>query len=105
MPSPDAKPTSTQYPRHSPWFKRLITQPSGFNSLRSIYKSIGPTQGPVDFASRALSTLHIECSASEQSLARVPCSGRVIIVANHPFGALDGLAAIRIIGARRPDLR
>ncbi len=38
-------------------------------------------------------------------MTRIPVQGRVIIVANHPFGALDGLAAIRIIGERRPDMR
>ena len=31
--------------------------------------------------------------------------GRVIFVANHPFGALDGLIAIALLGAVRPDLK
>jgi len=49
--------------------------------------------------------MRIDVDSCEQTLMRVPLEGRVIIVANHPFGALDGLAAIRIIGKRRPDLR
>ncbi len=49
--------------------------------------------------------MRIDCVPSEQSLAHLPRSGRVIIVANHPCGALDGLAAIRVIGTRRSDVR
>ena len=91
--------------RAAPWFARLLTQLSGIGSLHSIYKSIGPTRDPVEFAERALTTMRIDCQLAEQSLANVPRTGRVIIVANHPFGALDGLAAISIVGSVRPDLR
>jgi putative hemolysin len=89
----------------APWLVRLFARLSGIDALHSIYKSIGPTQGPVEFASRALSTMRIDVSSCEEALKRIPEQGRVIIVANHPFGALDGLAAIRILGARRPDMR
>ena len=100
--------TVPQWGRESgiaPWLVRLVARFTGIDRLHHIYKSIGPTQGPVDFASRALSTMRIDVDSCEQTLMRVPDQGRVIIVANHPFGALDGLAAIRIIGKRRPDLR
>ena len=49
--------------------------------------------------------MRIDVSSCEESLKRIPERGRVIIVANHPVGALDRLAAIQIIGERRPDLR
>jgi putative hemolysin len=104
----DANTASPQWGHESgvaPWLVRWVARLSGIDSLHHIYKSIGPTQGPVEFASRALSTMHIDVDPCEQTLMRVPLEGRVIIVANHPFGALDGLAAIRIIGARRPDVR
>src|SRR5256885_661910 len=107
MPNP-AHAESPQWGEQSgvaPWLMRMVGKLAGYDALRAIYKSIGPTQGPVDFATRALSTMRIDCEASEQSLARIPASGRVIIVANHPFGALDGLAAIGIIGKQRPDVR
>ena len=35
----------------------------------------------------------------------MPRTGRVIFIANHPFGALDGLIAIALLGALRPDLK
>jgi len=88
-----------------PWHTRLLDQLSGSRSLNSIYKSIDPAQGPVEFASSALSSLHIDCAPSKQTLAHLPRTGRVIVVANHPFGPLDSLAAVRVVGERRPDVR
>ncbi|MFE8730026.1 1-acyl-sn-glycerol-3-phosphate acyltransferase, partial [Aeromonas hydrophila] len=31
--------------------------------------------------------------------------GRVIIVANHPIGSIDGLALLRLLGRIRPDVK
>jgi putative hemolysin len=101
----NAPQTWEQQSESSSWYSRLLASLSGMNPLHSIYKSIGPTQGPVEYATRALSAMRIDCVPSEQSLAHLPRSGRVIIVANHPCGALDGLAAIRVIGTRRSDVR
>ena len=35
----------------------------------------------------------------------IPAVGRTLIVANHPLGALDGLAILRLIGEIRPDVK
>ena len=107
MPAVDASTTPQwgQQTGMAPWLLRLAGHLTGMNAVHSIYKSVGPSDGPVDFATQALSTMRIACPVSEQSLARIPRTGRVIIVANHPFGALDGLAAISIVGAQRPDMR
>jgi len=47
----------------------------------------------------------VGCDFDAAQLAPLPRRGRVIFVANHPFGALDGLLAISLLGAIRPDLR
>ena len=36
---------------------------------------------------------------------RIPESGRVVIVANHPLGARDALALLALVGSVRPDVR
>lgn len=38
-------------------------------------------------------------------LNRIPETGPLVIVANHPFGILDGMAMGRILSARRPHFR
>ena len=36
---------------------------------------------------------------------KIPAEGRLVIVSNHPLGALDGLALLRAIGEVRPDVK
>ena len=42
---------------------------------------------------------------SDADLARIPRSGPVVVVANHPFGIADGLAMGRILSKARGDFR
>ena len=37
-------------------------------------------------------------------MRNIPATGRVLIVANHPLGGLDGLALLRLIGLIRRDV-
>jgi putative hemolysin len=60
---------------------------------------------PAAIASAALQKLAVRYQHESGDLDAVPRSGRIIFVANHPFGALDGLIAIALLGALRPDLK
>ncbi|MFH7467804.1 hypothetical protein RA282_28390, partial [Pseudomonas syringae pv. tagetis] len=39
------------------------------------------------------------------ALAKIPATGRLLIVANHPSGALDALALLDAVGRIRRDVR
>ncbi|WP_339948578.1 lysophospholipid acyltransferase family protein [uncultured Albimonas sp.] len=41
----------------------------------------------------------------EAGLERIPATGPLVLVANHPFGILDGLIMGRVLSARRPGFR
>lgn len=41
----------------------------------------------------------------EEVLKNLPKEGGFITVSNHPFGALDGIMLIKIIGEYRPDFK
>ena len=56
------------------------------------------------FADRALAMLGVEWHA-EGYVERVPGSGPLIVVANHPTGALDGLVLLALMSRRRADVR
>jgi putative hemolysin len=57
------------------------------------------------FAAAALRALDMEVELGSTSLASIPASGPAVFTCNHPFGCLDGLAALAVLGRVRPDLR
>ena len=58
-----------------------------------------------EFVSAALQFLGARHEVDDAALARIPASGRLLIVANHPSGALDALALLDAIGRVRRDVR
>src|SRR5438045_3450939 len=92
----------TDVPR---WLLRVSSRLSGFDRLHKIYTAIGPCPTPAEFARRALQLLGITIAVDDFSAANIPAQGRTLFVANHPFGVLDSLIAIAVLGRARPDLR
>jgi putative hemolysin len=58
-----------------------------------------------EFLDGILKYLGIRCTVAASDLERVPKSGPLIIVANHPFGALEGILLASVLRRVRPDLR
>ena len=73
----------------------------GLTTLHRLYA--GLRDG--NFIDRALERLGITVAVPDVQLRRVPATGPVILVANHPTGALDGLALAHALLRRRSDVR
>ena len=52
-----------------------------------------------------LYSLGINYEVSEPDLARIPKSGPVVVVANHPFGFIDGMIMTSLLLSVRPDVK
>ena len=57
------------------------------------------------FIEAALAHLDARYTVDQVERERIPVSGRVLIVANHPSGALDALALLHFIGGIRRDVK
>ena len=57
------------------------------------------------FPTSALETLGIDVTIGDDDLGRVPADGPLIIAANHPHGAADGLALAHALRAIRSDVK
>jgi putative hemolysin len=58
-----------------------------------------------DFIDLLFQDLNSTLRYSADELSNIPKEGPVVIVANHPLGALDGLGIVRIVSKVRPDVK
>lgn len=84
-----------------------------FSSLKRLIKegeineflSQNSNKDGFSFIDEILDYFDIAIKINTQELERVPQFGRVVIIANHPLGALDALALIHVLKSVRQDLK
>lgn len=72
--------------------------------MRSFFSAHGHRRG-LDILDEALDRLGVWASISLRDRARIPHEGRLVVVANHPLGGLDGLVLLRTLLDVRPDVK
>ena len=77
---------------------------TGFNRINRIYSHISDYKG-IAFADSLISHLNIQCCYNPSDLEYIPKTGPFIVVSNHPFGAIDGIIMLSLIGKIRPDIK
>ncbi|HBK55832.1 MAG TPA: glycerol acyltransferase [Xanthomonadales bacterium] len=58
-----------------------------------------------DYVERALECLGARYRVALTDLENIPSEGRLLIVANHPLGAIDALVLLQVVGSVRRDVR
>jgi putative hemolysin len=77
----------------------------GLDALNDLYRRCRLGNDATPFMERVLDELGIACQLGAEDLQRVPRTGPVVVVANHPFGALDGLILATLLRRIRPDVK
>lgn len=61
--------------------------------------------GPFSFIEETLEYFNFSYKVSSNQVENIPASGRVVIIANHPLGALDALSLIDLVKSVRSDIK
>lgn len=83
---------------------QLALNISGLRKLNKIYSHIAEYQG-VAFSNHLLEYLGITIDFNTEAFENIPLSGAVVFTCNHPFGGLDSMVALSLLGKIRPDLK
>ncbi len=59
----------------------------------------------MDFVEQVLEYFNFSYTVSDRDRENIPVGGRVVIIANHPIGSLDGLALLKLIHEIRSDVK
>ncbi len=74
--------------------------------LEAIYRQVGSTpEDQLAFIDAVLQQMGVAWRVSPLELERIPAQGPVVVVSNHPYGALEGLILARLLLAKRPDVK
>jgi len=93
-----------------PLLKRLVIKSiefaTGRKKLEKLYTQVRAEKPTQDAAWDAvLGKLEVEVQYENEKLARIPKEGSLIIIANHPFGVVDGLIFGHLISKVRKDFK
>lgn len=71
-----------------PWLEKTL----GINYVNESYARVLADTTTHNFFTRAMRALNLSYEVSETDLEKIPKEGTVIVVSNHPYGAIDGVA-------------
>ncbi len=82
-------------------FLKYLLHESEFKQFEARY----PHLEGFDFVEQVLEYFDFNYRVFDRDVERLPRLGRVVIVANHPIGSLDGLALLKMVGEHRRDVK
>ncbi|MGH8105122.1 MAG: lysophospholipid acyltransferase family protein, partial [Arenimonas sp.] len=106
------KTLSSRYPAWFAGHRAKISRPliktlekfSKFDEINAFLTTNAHLTG-FSFIEAALAHLDARYTVDQVERERIPVNGRVLIIANHPSGALDALALLHFIGSIRRDVK
>jgi putative hemolysin len=85
---------------------RAVERVTGQRKLKAVYRAFRAEGGTREsFWSEMLRRSAIELDFDRSALARIPRTGPLMVVANHPYGLVDGFALCWLIHQVRPDFK
>ncbi|MEH0155847.1 GNAT family N-acyltransferase [Limibacter armeniacum] len=82
----------------------LVMRLLKLRKFNKLYDKLTAEQG-VELIESILKEMNVKCDFRDEDLKHIPKSGPFIVVANHPFGLLDGIILLHLIRKVRPDFK
>jgi putative hemolysin len=87
------------------FLKIIMDRVINTEEIHNLCQQLQPQTTPGHFCDRLLRYLGISYRVSDNDLARIPEIGPLLVVANHPFGAVEGLVLASLLRSVRPDVK
>src|SRR5262245_57524027 len=88
-----------------PLFRFLVSQLLGLGKVERAHRSLPVFRSPSEFARACLELVGVHFELRPEEQFRIPTQGPAIVVANHPFGGIEGLFMIWLLTCLRDDVR
>lgn len=80
-----------------------------FPRLNALYEWATSTsteyETAMQFSQRVLDRFRLDIRVSKADMDRIPEKGPLIVVANHPYGAIEGMVMISVLSQKRPEFK
>ncbi len=83
----------------------LVERGVGLNGLNDVYNQAANLSPEREFMARTLDVLDVGYELPAGDFDRIPTQGPVVVVANHPFGAVEGVILGALLKRVRPDVK
>ena len=82
--------------------RRCLNRLLGFQQFNAIYRELPPCE-LTDFSRKFLDVIGVGFALAGRPLNTIPATGSLIVIANHPFGMLEGMALDALLLSVRLD--
>lgn len=85
--------------------RRSVERLFYLDQMNRIYEAAGRLREGEDFIDAAVRAMGVTTEVCEADFQCIPREGGVMVVANHPFGGIEGLVLLRMLRRVRPDVK
>ncbi|MCP4178564.1 MAG: hypothetical protein GY756_12435 [bacterium] len=85
--------------------KNIVFSLIGIKYIDKICNNFKKQDIEVDIAEKILSNMNVKYDYLPEELDKVPQKGSLVIVANHPYGGVEGVVLLALLKKVRPDVK
>ncbi len=91
--------------RIAPFAQPAIQHILRWQELNNLYSCVNQPEDDDQIWERILHSLNVAYEVSPEDLANIPSSGPLVVVANHPYGGIEGVILAALLRSVRSDVK